>query len=68
MRKPTKTEREYYEKLIGHTIRGIQWDAMEGQPLPVLLLDGTSRDGQLAYAAVLEDPEGNGPGHLDHNL
>lgn len=37
-------------------------------PLPVLLLSGWDRDGNAATAAILCDPEGNGPGHLDHSL
>jgi hypothetical protein len=41
---------------------------MEGRPLPVLLLEGQDREGHAATVAVLCDPEGNGPGHLDHNL
>jgi hypothetical protein len=41
---------------------------MEGQALPVLLLTGWDRDGNAATTTVLTDPEGNGPGHLDHNL
>ena len=41
---------------------------MEGQALPVLLLSGIDRDGNAASVEVLCDPEGNGPGYLEHNL
>lgn len=68
MSAPTTIEREHYAKLMGRTIIGIQWEELEGQALPVLLLDDKGRDGQPADAVVLADPEGNGPGHLEHNL
>ena len=68
MSAPTPIEREHYAKLVGRTIIGIQWEGLEGQALPVLLLNGEGRDRQPAHAVVLADPEGNGPGHLDHNL
>ena len=68
MRAPTKIEREHYAKLIGRQITGIQWEEIEGQALPVLVLSGWDRDGHVASATMLMDPEGNGPGPLDHNL
>jgi hypothetical protein len=68
MSAPTKTEREHYAKLVGRQITAIEWEEMEGQALPVLLLSGWDRDGNAATVAVLMDPEENGPGHLDHNL
>jgi len=68
MSAPTPIERDHYAKLMGRTIVGIQWEELEGQALPVLLLSGEARDCQPAHAVVLADPEGNGPGHLDHNL
>jgi len=68
MSAPAKIEREHYAKLMGRTIIGIQWEEVEGQALPVLLLNGWDRDGNAATVTVLTDPEGNGPGHLDHNL
>ena len=68
MNQPTKIEREHYAKLIGRQITAVQWDEIEGQALPVLILSGWDRDGNAATATVLMDPEGNGPGHLDHNL
>ena len=68
MSTPTNREREHYAKLIGRQITAIQWEEMEGKPLPVLVLSGWDRDGNAASATVLTDPEGNGPGHLDHNL
>ena len=68
MSTPTSREREHYAKLIGRQITAIQWEEMEGQPLPVLVLTGSDRDGNAASTTVLADAEGNGPGHLDHNL
>ncbi len=68
MSAPTSIEQEHYARLVGRQILGIQWEEIEGQALPVLLLDDKGKDGQPAYAVVLADPEGNGPGHLDHNL
>lgn len=68
MSAPTRIEREHYQKLVGRQITAIIWEEMEDQALPVLLLTGHDRDGDAATAAVLMDPEGNGPGHLDHNL
>jgi hypothetical protein len=68
MSKPTPIEREHYERLIGRKIVDVLWDDFEGQPLPVLVLSGNDRDGQAAVVSVLADPEGNGPGYLDHNL
>ena len=68
MSEPPAIEREYYEKLVGRTVLRIQWEDLEGQALPVLVLNGVSRDRQPAHAVVLADPEGNGPGHLEHNL
>ena len=68
MSAPTKIEREQYAKLIGRQITAIQWEELEGQALPVLVLSGWDSDGNVASATVLADPEGNGPGHLDHSL
>jgi hypothetical protein len=68
MSAPTRIEREHYQKLVGRQITAIIWDDLEGQALPILLLTGWDRDGNAATVAVLTDPEGNGPGHLDHNL
>ncbi len=65
---PTPFEREHYGKLVGRKILAIQWEDFEGQPLPILILSGKDRKGKQAYAAVLCDPEGNGPGHLEHSL
>ena len=58
----------HYAKLVGRQITVIIWDDLEGRVLPVLLLTGWDRDGNAAAVTVLTDPEGNGPGHLDHNL
>ena len=68
MSQPTPIERDHYDKLIGRQITAIIWEEIEGQPLPILLLTGWDRDGNAATITVLADPEGNGPGHLDHNL
>jgi len=68
MSAPTKIERDHYAKLVGRQIIAIVWEELEGQALPILLLNGHDRDGNAASATVLTDPEGNGPGHLDHNL
>ena len=68
MSTPTTREREHYAKLIGRQITAIQWEEMDGKALPVIVLTGWDRDGNAASATVLTDPEGNGPGHLDHNL
>ena len=68
MSAPTNIEREHYAKLIGRQITAIQLEDIEGRALPILVLSGWDRDGNVASAAVLMDPEGNGPGHLDHNL
>ena len=68
MSAPTSIEREHYQKLVGRQITGIIWEELEGQALPVLVLSGWDRDGNAATVAVLCDPEGNGPGHLDHQL
>lgn len=68
MSAPTKVEREHYAKLVGRVVTAIIWEEIEGQALPILLLNGLDRDGNAATATVLMDPEGNGAGHLDHNL
>ena len=65
---PTPYEIAHYEKLVGRKILGIRWEDFEGHPLPVLLLSGKDSKGRLATAAVMCDPEGNGPGHLEHSL
>lgn len=68
MSNPTSIESGHYAKLVGRRITGLIWEELEGQALPVLLLEGWDRDGNAATVTVLADPEGNGPGHLDHNL
>jgi hypothetical protein len=68
MSQPTKIEREHYQKVVGRQIVAIHWDELEGQTLPVLVLSGRDRDGHAATITVFADPEGNGPGHLDHRL
>ena len=68
MSRPTKIEREHYAKLVGRQITAILWEDPEGPALPVMLLDGWDRNGNAAMVSVFADPEGNGPGHLDHNL
>jgi hypothetical protein len=68
MSRPTRIERGHYGKLAGRRIIAVLWQELEGRALPVLLLDGTNRDGNAATVTVLCDPEGNGPGHLEHWL
>ena len=68
MSTPTETERQHYAKLVGRQITAIVWKDLGGQALPVLLLNGWDRDGNAAMVSVLADPEGNGPGHLEHDL
>jgi hypothetical protein len=65
---PTLFEREHYGKLVGRQILCIRWEDFEGHPLPVLVLSGKDSEGRRAEAAVMCDPEGNGPGHLEHSL
>jgi hypothetical protein len=65
---PTDIEREYYRKLAGRYIMAVFWEDIDGRPLPILLLSGKDRDGNAVTAAVLADPEGNGPGFLEHSL
>ena len=57
MRAPTKIEREHYAKLIGRQITANQKEEIEGQALPVLVLTGWDRDGNVASVTVLMDPE-----------
>ena len=66
--RPTPYEIDHYEKLVGRKILGIRWEDFEGHPLPVLVLSGKDSKGRLATASVMCDPEGNGPGHLEHSL
>jgi len=66
--RPTPIEVAHYEKLVGRKILAIQWEVFEGHPLPVLVLSGKDSKGSLATATVMCDPEGNGPGHLEHAL
>ena len=66
--KPTPFERAHYDKLVGRKILAIQWEDFEGHPLAVLVLSGKDSKGRPATAAVMCDPEGNGPGHLEHSL
>ncbi|MEI6493176.1 MAG: hypothetical protein WCO94_11560 [Verrucomicrobiota bacterium] len=65
---PTPFERAHYDKIVGRKILAIEWEDFEGHPLPVLVLNGKDREGRQAAAAVMCDPEGNGPGHLEHSL
>lgn len=68
MSAPTRIEREHYQKLVGRQILAIHWDELEGQALPILVLSGRDQNGHIATATLLADPEGNDPGHLDHNI
>ena len=65
---PTPIERAHYDKLVERQITAIIWEELDGRALPILLLGGWDRDGNAATATVLMAPEGNGAGHLDHNL
>jgi hypothetical protein len=65
---PTPFEREHYAKLVGRKIHAVQWEDFEGHPLPVLVLSGKDSKVRPATCAVMCDPEGNGPGHLEHSL
>ena len=66
--RPTPYERAHYQKLVGRKILGIDWEDFEGHSLAVLVLSGKDSNGRQATAAVMCDPEGNGPGHLEHSL
>ena len=68
MSAPTSVERAHYQKLVGRQIVAIIWEELEEHALPILLLSGNDRDGNAASMEVLCDPEGNSPGHLEHNL
>ena len=68
MSQPTPIEREHYQKLVGRQILAVHWDELDGRALPILVLSGRDSDGHVVTATVLADPEGNGPGHLDHCL
>jgi len=68
MSRPTPIEVEHYDKLVGRKIVGIQWEDYEGHALPSLILSGKDTEGRAVTATVMCDPEGNGPGHLDHSL
>ena len=54
---------DHYGQLVGKEVKAIVFEKFEGSsnrpPIPVIeFTDGTS-------AAVMQDPEGNGPGHLE---
>lgn len=68
MSAPTRIEHEHYQKLVGRQILAIYWDELEGQTLPILVFSERDQNGHAATATVLADPDGNAPGHLDHNL
>lgn len=57
--KVTPHAAEHYKGLIGKTIKEIIFQEMDGQALPILVFTDKTN------AAVMCDPEGNGPGHLD---
>ena len=63
---PTRQQREHYQKLIGCVIVRVLWDKLDGAPLPVLIL--STPGGGTMECTVLADPEGNGPGHLEHDI
>ena len=66
--RPTPFEQAHYGKLVGRKILAIQWEDFEGRSLAILVLSGKDSKGKLATATVMRDPEGNGPGHLEHSL
>jgi len=68
MSAPTAIERDHYARLIGRQITGIQWEELEGQPLPVLVLIGQGRDGQPPHVVVLADPEGRAGGRWSGSM
>jgi len=68
MSRPTPIEVAHYEKLVGRKIVGIQREDYEGHGLPSLILSGKGPEWRVATVAVMCDPEGNGPGHLEHSL
>lgn len=66
--KPTPIETDHYARLLGSMIIGIDWEELDGRALPVLILDNEDRYGRPARVSVLCDPEGNGPGFLEHSI
>lgn len=53
---------KHYGQLVGKTIKQVVLQMFEGDPrqlVPYLVFEDNSS------AAVMMDPEGNGPGHLD---
>lgn len=53
---PSKFMIDYLRQLIGKTVTKVAWDGDEVYGLEF-------SDGTLAW--IMQDPEGNGPGHLD---
>lgn len=66
--RPTPIECRHYDALVGSRIMAVDWSSLDGEAVPVLLLDAACRSGGRACVYVLADPEGNGPGFLDHDL
>jgi hypothetical protein len=60
---PTPIEREHYQKLVGKTVVGIEWQDCNGEAMPILLMECDGQD--KVGVCVLRDAEGNGTGFLD---
>ena len=60
-----KQMKKYYQQVIGATITGLACDDTDddfGDDIWALKL--RMKDGGTAFAVILADPEGNGPGFL----
>lgn len=68
MRAPTGFEKKHYEKLLGFRVAAIEWEDVDGSPAPVLILQDAGSTRRMGRAVILCDPEGNGPGHIQHDL
>lgn len=65
-RKPTAELRRLYNKLVGCVIVRVLWDAIYGQPLPVLIL--STPGGGNAECVVFSGTTEDKPGHLRHDV
>jgi len=64
--KPTRQQRQHYEKLVGCVIVRVLWDKLNGAPLPVLIL--STPGGGTVECTVMTDPGRHAPGYLDHDI
>ena len=67
---PKQMLKQYLQPLIGCTITGVAVEVREGQCWPVIMArkpadKKNKMPAQLYELAILRDPEGNGPGHID---